>query len=241
MVGKKKCLAIIGLRSGSKGIKNKNIRLFRGKPLVFWIIEAAKNSKLINRIIISTDSSDYAKICRSYGAEVPFLRPEELSHDKSIESEYLAHALNWLKINEGYEPDFVSRLQATSPLQLPKDIDDTIEALINDPKANSSMAAFKSSLLPHKALAMDSNCNYIESYYSGTSSLEIQNRQEFKDAYYRGNIITSRYIDFIKTKKQVGKYSKLIEIPEERGVDINSELDLLVAETIAKKLGICKI
>ena len=97
---KPKVLAIIGLRSGSKSIKNKNISTFNGKPLFYWILKQAKLSKYVDRILISTDSVKYQNLCKRYGAEVPFLRPKSISKDNSLEKDYLLHALNWLKVNE---------------------------------------------------------------------------------------------------------------------------------------------
>ena len=106
-------LGIIGARSGSKGVKDKNIRRLLGKPLIGRIIETSKESKYISRVIVSTDSKHYADIAREFGAEVPFLRPEEFSFDLSSDYDYVLHAVKWLKSNENYEPDIVVRLMAT--------------------------------------------------------------------------------------------------------------------------------
>ena len=92
-----KILGVIGLRSGSKGLKNKNILKINNKPLAAIAIINAKNSKYINRVIVSTDSKYYAKISNKYGAETPFLRPKKLSTDLSDELDYIYHLLNFLK------------------------------------------------------------------------------------------------------------------------------------------------
>ena len=84
-----KVLGIIGIRSGSKGVKDKNIKLLFGKPLVKWIIDTAQKSKSINRLIVSTDSIEYAKIIKGFGVEVPCLRPSELALDHSTDIEYV--------------------------------------------------------------------------------------------------------------------------------------------------------
>ena len=76
MKNKKKILGIVGIRSGSSSLKNKNIRILGNKPLVGWILSSAKKSKYINRLVVSTDSKKYAKISRKYGAEIPYLRPK---------------------------------------------------------------------------------------------------------------------------------------------------------------------
>ena len=101
----KDIIALIPARSGSKGVPNKNIMLFNGLPLLAYSIVVAKKSKLIDRVIVSTDSQEYAEIAIKHGAEVPFLRPPEYSTDQSKVEEALKHAVVWLKENEAYKPD----------------------------------------------------------------------------------------------------------------------------------------
>ena len=91
-----KIVAIIGARSGSKSVKDKNIRHLNGQPLIFWIIQTAINTPEIDRVIVSTDSEEYATIARSCGAEVPFIRPEKISGDLSTDFEYVSHCLEYL-------------------------------------------------------------------------------------------------------------------------------------------------
>src|SRR3989338_4410770 len=109
-----KILGVVGARSGSKSIPHKNIKPLLGKPLMGWIIEAAKKSRLITRLVLSTDSEDYAKIGREYGAETPFLRPPEFSHDTASDIDYLTHAVGWLGANENWKPDIILRLPANT-------------------------------------------------------------------------------------------------------------------------------
>src|SRR3989339_2096135 len=99
-----KVLGIVGARSGSKSIPHKNIRPLLDKPLMAWIIEAAKNSKYISRLILSTDSSEYARIGRQYGAETPFARPAEFANDTASDIDYLTHAVQWMEENENWKP-----------------------------------------------------------------------------------------------------------------------------------------
>ena len=93
-------LALIPDRSGSKGIKGKNIKLFNNKPLIYWSIDLAKRCKYITRIICSTDSNDIAKIANKCGAETPFLRPKNISNDLSTDYECIEHCLRELYENE---------------------------------------------------------------------------------------------------------------------------------------------
>jgi CMP-N,N'-diacetyllegionaminic acid synthase len=229
-------LAIIGIRSGSRGVINKNIKLFCGKPLVYWIIQSALKSIKLDKIIVSTDSEEYRDIVLDYGAEAPFLRSKQLSQDNSLEKEYLLHGLEWLYKNEGYRPNFVSRLQATSPLQLSEDIDRSIECLENDDSATSSMVVSETQQPPIKSLKEQNG--YLVPYFD-ESKREVVNRQELPTAYYRSNIITSRVSSFLKSGNQIGERSLKVEIPIERSVDINSELDFYLAEKIARKYNLC--
>ena len=147
-------LGIIGARSGSKGVKDKNIRRLLGKPLIGRIIETSKESKYISRVIVSTDSKHYADIAREFGAEVPFLRPEEFSFDLSSDYDYVLHAVKWLKSNENYEPDIVIRLVATVPLQTTEDIDLCTEELMKDSSAHSAVVISEACQHPLKALKL---------------------------------------------------------------------------------------
>ena len=92
-----KALGIIPARCGSKRIKNKNIKLLNEKPLIEYTIDAASNSKKLDRFIVSTDCAEIAKICKKAGAEVPFLRPSELAKDSTPDKSFLLHALSFLK------------------------------------------------------------------------------------------------------------------------------------------------
>lgn len=124
-----KVLAIIPARKGSKGIKNKNIQLLNGHPLIAYSICAAVKSKNINKIICSTDSKKIAKIARKYGAETPFIRPKKYAADFSSDLEVFKHCLNWLKKNENYTPDFIVHLRPTSPIRFLKDISKGLEII----------------------------------------------------------------------------------------------------------------
>ncbi|TSC91520.1 MAG: N-acylneuraminate cytidylyltransferase [Parcubacteria group bacterium Licking1014_17] len=129
MVKNKKVLAIIPARSGSKGIKDKNIKSFCGKPLIYYTISEALKSRHIDRLIVSTDSEEYAKIARRFNAEVPFLRPKELATDSSPIVDTILHLIEKLKRDENYIPDYILLLQTTSPLRTSRDIDNCINIL----------------------------------------------------------------------------------------------------------------
>ena len=148
-----KILCIIPARSGSKGVKNKNIKLFRNKPLLAWSIEQAKQSKYIQnmKIIVSTDSEIYQKISLEWEAECPFLRPKNISQDNSTDIEFMKHCVKWLKQNENYVPDIILQLRPTSPLRNVNDIDNALDIFIeNRNNYDSLRSVIKVNKTPYK-------------------------------------------------------------------------------------------
>lgn len=235
-------LGIIGARSGSKGVPNKNIQPLAGKPLMAWIIETAKRSRYINRVIVSTDSEEYATIARQYGAEVPYLRPKELATDTSPEFEYVEHAVEWLEKNEGYEPDIVVRLLPTVPLQMPEDVDSCIEELLKDPEAQSAVVIAEARQHPHKALKLVDNGkagHYLVTYITGSGrDVTPIARQSYEKAYFRANVIVSRTEVIKEYHSLTGDRVRYHIIPQERAVDIDSSIDFFIVEQLMKQLKI---
>ncbi|MDE5778563.1 MAG: acylneuraminate cytidylyltransferase family protein [Lachnospiraceae bacterium] len=147
---KNKILAVIPARAGSKSVPNKNIREIAGKPLIAYSIEHALESNMINRVIVSTDSEQYADIAKYYGAEVPFLRPAEYATDTALDYDVFFHALTWMKEQENYEPDIVVQLRPTYPVRRVEDIDAMIKMLLDHPEADSVRSMAKAAEIPYK-------------------------------------------------------------------------------------------
>ncbi len=127
-----KVLGVITARGGSKGIPGKNIKPMLGKPLLAYTIEAAKNSGVLDRLIISTDDEAIADVAKEYGCEVPFMRPktEDLAGDKASHLEVMKHAVRYLKDKENYLPDYVMILQPTSPLRQASHIKESVDLIL---------------------------------------------------------------------------------------------------------------
>jgi pseudaminic acid cytidylyltransferase len=173
-----KKVCIIPARGGSKRIPKKNIRLFHGKPLIAYSIETAKQSKLFDRIIVSTDDEEIAKISKEYGAEVPFMRPKELADDYVGSGEAVNHTINWLKDNGEYY-DFVCTLYATAPFLQPQYL---IEGL-NKLKASDAVQAFSVTSMPSVIqrafkITEDGRCKMFWPEYFHKRS------QDLEEAYY---------------------------------------------------------
>ncbi len=163
----KKTLGVITARGGSKGIPRKNIKELLGKSLIAYTVDAAAGSQYLSRCIVSTDDSEIAEISKKYGAEVPFMRPEDLAQDKSTSIPVIQHALTWLKDNEGEEYDYVMILQPTSPLRSAEDIDACIQKIV-DTGADSVMSMYElTDFAPKKIKKIDYCC--YGSFFFNTS------------------------------------------------------------------------
>ncbi len=234
MYKKKKILAIIAARSGSKSIKDKNLSLINKKPLLYWIIKKALLSKYLDKVFVSTDSTKYKNLSIKYGAECPILRPKKISKDNSTEMDYILHTLNYFSKNENFKPDYIVRLQPTSPFQIVSDIDNSIKKIVSDPSASSIQVISEASKNPIKALKKY-NKRFVKPYY-GKKSNNVFNRQGIVRAFYRSNIIVSKTQNIIKNKCQIGKKSLFYEIPKDRSIDIDTSYDLEISKIMNKKL-----
>lgn len=231
----KKILAIIGLRSGSKGLKDKNIKKLNQRPLFTYILNSAKKSKFINRIILSTDSKKYQKIIKKYRGEAPYLRPKKYSKDNSPEINFIKDLLRKLKKEENYIPDIVVRLLATCPFQKTKDIDDAIKIILKK-KYDSSVIISKAKHHPEKALKIaGKNKKYLTTYV-GKNSLNVGtnlNRQQFKEAFFRSNVIVCKTNVITKYNSLSSKKPGFIIIPYQ--IDIDDKNDFVFANFLMQK------
>jgi len=234
---KPRVLGVIGARSGSKSIPDKNIKPLRGKPLMAWIIEAAQNASLVDRVVVSTDSEKYAAVGREYGAETPFLRPAELSTDDQPDLTYLQHAVTWYEEQEGWKPDIILRLPPTSPLCSSESIDACIQLLIDDATATSSRTITPAPKHPYKlwTVAGDELKPFIPKEMTGLSEPSNAPRQSFPPAYAHVDVIAVRYDTLMHDNLLTGTRVRHREIPKLDAVDIDTELDFLIAELLLKK------
>ncbi len=188
-------VAVIPARSGSKGVVNKNIKLLAGHPLIAYSIVAAQLARSIDRIIVSTNSKDYANIAREYGAEVPFLRPDEISSDTSTDYDFIKHLIDWMLHNEGDIPKFLVHLRPTTPLREEKYIDSAIKHMKQAGYATALRSVHEMSESAYKAFEIEGD--YLKSIRSNYFALDIANnpRQRFKKTYQANG-----YVDVIETE-----------------------------------------
>ena len=190
-------LALIPARGGSKGIPMKNIKKFGEKELIYWSIKIAKESKYINRIIVSTDNEEIKEVALKYGAEVPFIRPLEISNDLSNDYEFIKHCMDYLKNNGENIPDIIVQLRPTYPTRKLEILDETIKIFIDEFNNYDSLrTVYKFEKSPFK-MYMVNNKNLIPLFKNINNIKEPYNecRQLLPETY-----IHNGYIDIIKSQ-----------------------------------------
>lgn len=225
-------MAIIGARSGSKGLPGKNVRPIAGQPLLSWPITIARRCSAVSRVVFSTDSEEYAAIGRAHGADVPFLRPAEHATDTAIELGYIKHALEWLAEHEGYTPDLVVRLCPTAPLIRPSDVDRCIELLAADASADSAVIMTPAREHPRKVVRVAPDGRHAISYMTERGmDVAPSNRQSYAEAYNRQSLpIVSRRKTVLDLNSQTGETVLFHVIPQETALDIDSDFDFQLVE-----------
>lgn len=230
MYNNKKFLAIIPARGGSKGLPRKNIKELNGKPLIAYSIEAAINSKIFDKIIVSTDDKEIAEVALKYGAEVPFVRPRELATDTADSMDVLFHTINFLKKN-GEEYDYIMKLQPTSPLRTEKEILEATKLLF-EKKAESIVSISECEHHPLWTNTLDSDkrlFNFIK------EDIKHKNRQELPNYYQiNGLIFLSEINNLLKTRDWYGEKSYAYICDNKKAIDIDNIIDFKLAEILLK-------
>lgn len=192
-----KVVALIPARAGSKGVPNKNVRLLGGHSLLAWSIAACLKSSTIDRVIVSTDSAEYAALATKLGAEAPFLRPEAISGDRSTDYDFIVHALDWLAAEEG-EPDYLVHIRPTTPLRDPQLIDDAVKAFVGAPYMTALRSVHEMSESAYKTFEMAEG-GQLKRLGADNTELDAANnaRQQFPVTYQANgyvDVLSSRFI-----------------------------------------------
>lgn len=224
-------LAVIPARGGSKRIARKNIKLFCGKPMLAWSIEAAKNSGCFDAIVVSTDDEEIAEVARKYGASVPFLRPAELSDDMTGTSPVVRHAIEALA-EQGQEFDYVACVYATAPFLLGVNLKDAMRLLEREtPSYVFSVTSFPYPIQRAVRLTDTGRVEMRTPEFAATRSQDLE--EAFHDAgqFYLGS--SSSWL----AKKSVFNSGALPYIlPRYRVQDIDTQEDWIRAELMMHAL-----
>lgn len=230
----KKVAAVIHARGGSKRIPLKNAKLLAGRPLVSYMIEAAKNAKRVDRVIVSTDHPEIIRISKEYGAEVPFVRPRDISED--VASELVTqHAVRFLEENDNYPVDIAVTLQPTTPFCTPDDIDGCIDTLVGS-DADSVISVCEISQRPEWMFYINKD-SYAELLLKSELKGDIGISQTLPKLYTPNGAVYATRRDVLFGQNSIfGKKIKLWVMSRERSVDIDEPIDFELAELTAKKL-----
>jgi len=186
-------VALVPARGGSKGVPGKNIRLLGGHPLIAYSVAAARLSSVIDRVVVSTDSPEIARVAEHYGAEVPFLRPAELARDTSPDLEFVRHAIEWFERYEQYRPEWIIQLRPTTPLRDPILISAALQAIVARHDATALRSVHELSEPPQKMMGIEDG--WLIGLFPHDPRPEYYNlpRQSFPTAYHPNG-----YVDVVR-------------------------------------------
>ena len=229
MLNQNKILALIPARGGSKGVPRKNIRLLGGKPLLAWTIDAAKKSKYIDRLILSSDDQEIISVAEQYGCEVPFVRPSEFASDTASGVFVVLHAIESLE--EKY--DYVVLLQPTSPFRSSEDIDRTIARCITE-NIFSCVSVTESEKHPAWMFRLTESNLLIPVL---GIPLGKTNRQQLEPSFVlNGAVYVMNVSELLEQKKIITRETLGYCMPKERSLDIDTLFDFEICEFIVRNM-----
>jgi CMP-N-acetylneuraminic acid synthetase len=225
-------LAIIPARGGSKGVPRKNIIRIAGKPLIAWTIEAAKRSRTINRVVVTSDSPEILAVSKRYGAET-IVRPGQYASDTAPTSVAVVHALKYLRTKENYVPDAIVLLQPTSPLRTARDIDRSVRLL----QARRAQAVVSVAETDNKVLKSFFMNRGLISGIAGDVFLPMRRQSLPKIYLANGALFVIRTAEFLRHKRFISPGKTLgYVMGKESSVDVDSREDIPALARGLKKL-----
>lgn len=220
---------MIPARAGSKGVPQKNLRQIRGKPLIQWTVDVARHSSYIDRLILSTEDEKIAEVGRQCGCDIPFSQPKELASDETPMIAVLQHAIRSLP----KKYDYVVLLQPTSPLRLSSDIDAAIE-LCHKQNAPACVSVCKSHKSPFWMYSISQN-GAMKPVFESTDNRHAR-RQENPDTYVLNGAVYVFRCDWLLDQTTFLTDETLAYImPEERSIDIDREIDFVLADELLRR------
>ncbi len=232
-------LGFIPARGGSKNLPGKNIKLLNGKPLIAYTIEIAIKNKNIDRVIVSTDDEEIAEISKKYGAEVPFLRPEELAQDNTPDKPVMLHLINWLKENENYEFDILVHLRPTTPFKTSEIINNCIEKIKSNNILTAVRTVTKSEGVSHPYWMYKEKNGILKSFIEGIDISKYYQRQLLPPCYKLNGVVDVLRTNIIlNSTNHFGDKIGFVEIDEYNSIDIDTEFDFMLCEFLLAKINI---
>lgn len=232
MIDGLRVLALVPARAGSKGLPGKNIRPLLGKPLLAWPIEAARASRYVDRVVISTDSAEFAALAQAAGADVPFLRPVEHASDTAPSIAFIEHALDTLAA-AGDRYDLLVLLEPTSPLTEAADIDAALEALVAARPLAESIVGVTALVSTHPAFAVRLDAQGLMQPYAAASFGQLPRRQDTEPLY---SLDGSLYISTVEALRRERGFCHACTLPfitpRWKSFEVDDLVDFICIEAI---------
>jgi CMP-N,N'-diacetyllegionaminic acid synthase len=226
-------LAVIPARGGSKRLPRKNILPLAGHPVIAYTIRAAKGAKRLTHWLVSTDDDEIAAVARRYGAPVPFMRPAAIAGDKDRNSAVMRHAIEWMEKEHGVRYDIIMLLQPTSPIRKSEHIDQAIELLWASPL--DTVAAVKGPIYKRDPYIKAIRNGVLEPYNP------TEDEKNWEPCYtYNAALYAMKREFFLRENKFVSQRSVPLVMDRFHSADIDEEVDLVIAESFVKRLGLDK-
>lgn len=224
-------VAVVPARGGSKSIPRKNLAATAGKPLLVWTLEVAHGCPIVDRVVLSTEDEEIARVGLAHGAEVPFRRPAELAGDDTPGMAVVEHALLWLQERERYRPDYVLSLQPTSPLRTRKDVEEAF-AISQREEADAVVSVTRVREHPAWMKTVDAKGRLADAFELPVPST----RQELPAFHVLNGAIYLATVDVVLSRKTwYTDRTYAYVMPPERSIDIDTMWDLRVAEMILRE------
>lgn len=239
MINGKRVLALIPARGGSKGLPGKNIRSLCDKPLLGWPVQAARDSRYVDAVIVSTDDENIKQVALEQGAEVPFLRPDVLAGDEAKSADVIVHALEFLQAH-GRCYSYIILLEPTSPLTEASDIDTAIESLESQRVYADSIVGVSKVENTHPVFDVIIKPDKLIAPYIGDFSAAGR-RQDIQELYFlEGSLYISDVTVFLKKKTFYHNRTLPYIVPKWKSFEIDQMVDFICVEAIMKQRQLLK-
>lgn len=229
MSGDRLALGVIPARGGSRSISKKAVHPVAGRPLIAWTIDAARRSMVLDRVVVTTEDVEIARVSRDCGAEVPFMRPAELARDDVPNMEAAIHTLMWLDEHQDYRPEYLVLLQPTSPLRNPEDIEVPVK-MARDEGLDSVVSVTPARQHPGLMRLVDEHG--VATPYDSKMP-ELPRRQELSPVYaHNGAVFIVKASVLLSQRTYEPEGTRAYMMPPERSLDVDSPWDIHVADLI---------
>ncbi len=233
--GPRRVLAVVPARGGSKGLPGKNLRMLAGKPLVAWPVGAARDSGVVDRVIVSTDDRAIADAAATHGADVPFLRPAHLSGDTASSMDVIRHALQTLA-EAGDRYDYVVMLEPTSPLTRGIDVAQALQRLVAQRAHADAIVGISRVEAAHPEYDVLVDAQGIIRPYAAPDFSSLRRRQEIAELYFlEGSLYISDVAAFLDRGSFYHARTLGYAVPRWQSLEVDEEMDLICIEALLER------